>query len=56
MKTENTTLKAFEVISMSDKTKEKIAKVAVSIHDQELFTDKIELTKKTLSEIKSLPI
>lgn len=56
MKTEKTTLKAFKVIPMSNKTKEKIAKVAVSIKGQELFTDKIELAKKSLSEIKSLPI
>lgn len=56
MKTEKTTLKAAKVISMSAKTKAKIASVAASIKGKEHFTDKIELAKKTLSELKSLPI
>ena len=56
MKTTKTTLKAASVISMSDKTKEKIATVAASLKGKELFTAKIELAKKTLSELKSLPI
>jgi hypothetical protein len=56
MKTKKTTLKASRVIPMSAKTKEKIATVAASLKGKELFTDKIELAKKTLSELKSLPI
>jgi hypothetical protein len=56
MKTEKTTLKAAKVISMSDKTKEKIASVEALIKDKELFTNKIELAKRTLCELKSLPI
>lgn len=56
MKTKKTTLKASKVISMSAKTKEKIATVATTLKGKELFTDKIELAKKTLSELKSLPI
>lgn len=56
MKTEKTTVTASKVISMSDKTIEKINTVAASIKGKELFTDKIELAKKTLSELKSLPI
>jgi hypothetical protein len=56
MKTKKTTLKASRVITMTAKTKEKIATVAASLKGKELFTDKIELAKKTLSELKSLPI
>lgn len=56
MKTEKSTLNASKVISMSAKTKEKIAIVAASIKGKVLFTDKIALSKKTLSELKSLPI
>jgi hypothetical protein len=56
METEKTTLKASRVIPMSSKTKEKIATVAASLKGKELFTYKIELAKKTLSELKSLPI
>lgn len=56
MKTEKTTLKAAKVISMSPKTKEKIAIVAATIKGKELFTDKVESARKTLSELKSLPI
>jgi hypothetical protein len=51
-----TTVKASQVNSMYAKTKEKIATVAASHKGKELFTDKIELAKKTLSELKSLPI
>ena len=56
LKTTKTTVKASKVISMSAKTKEKIATVAASLKGIELFTPKIELAKKTLSELKSLPI
>lgn len=56
MKTAKTTVKASKVISMSATTKEKIAIVATSLKGKELFADKIALAKKTLSELKSLPI
>ncbi|MDN3676294.1 hypothetical protein QWY90_03100 [Flavobacterium paronense] len=56
MKTEKTTLKASKVITVSAKTKGKIATVAATIKGKELFTDKVALAKKTLSELKSLPI
>ena len=56
MKTEKSTLNASKVISMSAKTKEKIEIVAASIKGKVHFTDKIALAKKTLSELKSLPI
>lgn len=56
MKTKKTTLKTSKVISMSAKTKENIDKVADAIKGKEFFTDKIALAKKTLSELKSLPI
>lgn len=56
METTKTIVKASKVISMSAKTKERIATVATSLKGKELFSDKIELAKKTLSELKSLPI
>jgi hypothetical protein len=56
METTKTTVKASKVISMSAKTKEKIVAVAAALKSKELFTNKIELAKKTLSELKSLPI
>ena len=56
METTKTTVKASKIISMSVKTKERIATVAASLKGKNLFTDKIELAKKTLSELKSLPI
>jgi len=45
-----------KVISMSDTTKEKIKNVADTLKGKELFIDKIELAKRTLSDLKSLPI
>ncbi len=56
METTKTTVKASKVISMSAKTKERITTVAASLKGKVLFADKIELAKKTLSELKSLPI
>lgn len=56
MKTKKTTFKDTKVISMSTQTKEKIATVADAIKGKELFTEKIALAKRTLSELKSLPI
>lgn len=51
-KMENTT----NIISMSNATKKKISKVADEINGKNLFTEKIELAKKTLQNLKSLPI
>jgi hypothetical protein len=56
MKTIKTPIKASKIIAMSATTKEKIAVIANCIKGKELFVDKIELAKKTLSELKSLPI
>jgi hypothetical protein len=56
MKTEKSTTKVSKVISMSAKTKEKIAAVENTIKGKELFTDKVAVAKKALSELKSLPI
>lgn len=49
-------LKADKVISMSKSTKERIAAVAKTIKGKELFPEKVELARKTLSHLKSLPI
>lgn len=56
MKTIKTTLKASKVIVTSTIIKERIATVANNLKGKELFTDKIELAKKSLSDLKSLPI
>ena len=48
--------KVTKIISMSTATKKKISKVADEIKGRDLFTDKIELAKKTLQNLKSLPI
>lgn len=49
-------LKASKVLPMSKKTKDKIYYIAKNIKVKELFPDKVELAKNTLSELKSLPI
>ncbi|MEN9335528.1 MAG: hypothetical protein RLZZ500_515 [Bacteroidota bacterium] len=56
MKTKKTTLKTSKVIALSDAAKAKIDTVAHAIQGKELFTDKIAAAKKTLSELKSLPL
>lgn len=56
MKNKKTTIKSPKVISMSARTKERINVVASTLKGKDLFTEKIELAKKTLSELKSLPI
>ena len=48
--------KTTKIISMSYATKKKISKVAEEINGRNLFTEKIELAKKTLENLKSLPI
>ena len=55
MKTIKPTLKA-KVIATSAVAKEKMTTVAKNLKGKELFTDKIELAKKSLSDLKSLPI
>lgn len=49
-------LKADKVLSMSKKTQEKITAIAKNISGKELFPEKLNLAKKTLSNLKSLPI
>ena len=49
-------LKAKKVLSMSKATKERLSTVAKDIKGKELFPEKVDLAKKTLSKIKSLPI
>jgi len=49
-------LKANKVISMSKSTKDKISIIAKDIKGKEFFLEKIELAKRTLSNLKSLPI
>lgn len=49
-------LKATKVLSMSKTAKERISSIAKDIKGKELFPEKIELAKRTLSKIKSLPI
>ncbi|MFL5763209.1 MAG: hypothetical protein ACJ77K_04645 [Bacteroidia bacterium] len=56
MENEKTSSKASKVISMSESTKAKLSEVADKLKGRELFAKKIELAKKSLSEIKSLPI
>ena len=56
MESTKTTVKPLKFISMSDMTREKITIVADSIKGKNLFSDKIALAKKTLSDLKSLPI
>jgi hypothetical protein len=49
-------LTANSVISMSKSTKEKIAAVAKTLKGKELFPEKVEHARKTLSNLKSFPI
>lgn len=56
MKQKKQILKAEKTLSMSKKTKEKISSIAKSIRGKELFPEKVALAKKTLSNLKSLPI
>tara|TARA_B100000767_G_scaffold27408_1_gene23865 strand:+ start:19035 stop:19205 length:171 start_codon:yes stop_codon:yes gene_type:complete len=56
MKQKNPILKANKTLSMSSKTKEKISVIANNIKGKEFFPEKIALAKKTLSNLKTLPI
>ena len=56
MKQKQQILKATKVLSISKKTKDRILAVAKDIDDKELFPEKVEIAKKTLSKLKSLPI
>ena len=49
-------LKANKVLSMSKTTKERIDAIAKNIKGKELFPEKVDLAKRTLSKLKSLPI
>jgi hypothetical protein len=48
--------KAFKVILMSEQTKSKLSLVADKLKGRELFAHRIELAKKSLKGLKSLPI
>jgi hypothetical protein len=56
MESKTQLLKASKIISMSKSTKERLAAVAKTLKDKELFPEKTANAKKTLSSIKSLPI
>ncbi|GAB5399810.1 MAG: hypothetical protein Aureis2KO_13950 [Aureisphaera sp.] len=56
MKRKKQLLKAKKVISMSNATKERISAVAKDIKGKELFPEKVDLAKKSLRHLKSLPI
>lgn len=56
MRKDSKTLKEVNIISMSNETKKKISEIANEINGKNLFTEKIELAKKTLQHLKSLPI
>jgi len=49
-------LKATKVLEMSKATSDRIAKIAKDIKGKELFTKKVTLAKKTLSNFDSLPV
>jgi len=49
-------LKATTVLSMSKATKERLSSIAKDIKGKELFPEKVDLAKRTLSKLKSLPI
>ncbi|MBC3759059.1 MULTISPECIES: hypothetical protein [Hyunsoonleella] len=49
-------LKAKKVLSMSKSTKKRISVIAKDIKGKELFPEKVDLAKKSLSNLKSLPI
>jgi len=56
MEQHNQIFKAKEVLPMSKETKERLAEVAKKIEGKDLFQDKIERAKKSLRNIKTLPI
>jgi len=49
-------LKAKEILTISESTRQKISIVAKDIKGKYLFPEKLELAKKTLGNLKSLPI
>ncbi|GAA3654272.1 hypothetical protein [Flavivirga jejuensis] len=56
MESKEQILKATKVVSMSKTAKERISAIAKDIKGKELFPEKTYLAKKTLSNIKTLPI
>ncbi|UMY64541.1 MULTISPECIES: hypothetical protein [unclassified Flavobacterium] len=56
MKTNKSTSTVSKVIAASASTKKRIAAVADNLKGKELFSDKVELARRTLSDVKSLPI
>lgn len=56
MKTTKITFKVSKVIAMSADTREKIIVIGNSLKGKELFIQKVEEAKKSLNDLKSLPI
>ena len=56
MKHQNQILKAENIITMSDKTRESIKEVAEKLKGKELFPDKIKSARAALKNINSLSI
>ncbi len=53
---EKSILEASEITPMSKAGKEKIAKLAEKLEGKEWFPRKVALAKKTLANVKTLPI
>lgn len=56
MKTTTRTSKNPAIITMSEKTNGKTPCITANLKGKKLFADQIELAKKSLSNLKSLPI
>jgi hypothetical protein len=56
MKTIKNSLKSSEVLPMSESTKARIEEVAKAIKGKDLFKNKVEIARKNLSNVKSLPL
>gem|GEM_PF-5257394 len=56
MDKKHTSLKLSKVLSTSENTKVKLAVVSNKLKGTELFSNKIESARKSLSGLKSLPI
>lgn len=55
MKTVKNLIQAPKVIKMTKLTESKITTIASKLEGQNLFTDKIELAKRSLENVTSLP-
>lgn len=52
----NNKIQASKVIKTSKKTQSKLSVVADKLKGKDLFADKIELARKSLSDVSTLPI